>query len=202
VTGIHASFSADGTSTDYNGTSLSMNAVPTASQTAVYGNLTFGIGLGSNNIPSSNVKTYPLSSNGTLVTTFGNPVTTFGSAFIDSGSNGIFFDVPITNKSIATCLIGGSTWYCPKSPPPPLSESALIKGATGSTTSPNIPFTIGSADQMLGQNGVFALPQLAGTFGKSGTFDWGLPFFFGQTVYVGIQGLSSEELGTGPYDAF
>ena len=47
----------------------------------------------------------------------------------------------------------------------------------------------------------FAISDLAGTNSDGATFDWGLPFFMGRTVYVGLEGKSSS-LGSGMYIAF
>jgi len=45
--------------------------------------------------------------------------------------------------------------------------------------------------------------SVGGTIGRSSgtTFDWGMPFFFGRTVFVAIEGQSTQH-GTGPYWAY
>jgi hypothetical protein len=45
------------------------------------------------------------------------------------------------------------------------------------------------------------LPTLAGDIGDANTFDWGLPFFYGRRVFIGIEEQSSP-FGTGPFYAF
>jgi microcystin-dependent protein len=63
-------------------------------------------------------------------------------------------------------------------------------------------FSVGDTESIAQDDAAFAL--LAGTFpgpGSSTTFDWGLPFYFGRTVYTAIQG-SVTSVGTGPYVAF
>jgi hypothetical protein len=45
------------------------------------------------------------------------------------------------------------------------------------------------------------LPTLAGNLGDAEGFDWGLPFFYGRRVFLGIEGEASPA-GTGPYYAF
>jgi hypothetical protein len=61
---------------------------------------------------------------------------------------------------------------------------------------------VGNAETML-QNNFDAFPQLAGTLpaGNAGTFDFGLPFFYGRRVAVVVQGAVTK-VGTGPYIAF
>jgi hypothetical protein len=45
------------------------------------------------------------------------------------------------------------------------------------------------------------LPTLAGTLGDSRGFGWGLPFFYGRRVFLGIENETSPA-GTGPFYAF
>jgi hypothetical protein len=170
---------------------LTMNSVPAAGQAADYGNLTFGIATESNNNPSSPVQVFPgtESDGGVIQTLFG---TSTIESFLDTGTNQIAFN----DSSIIQCSSGtppNGPWYCPSSP---VHLSATNEGGVNDTpVSPAFPFIIGNAEQLI-QNGTYALPELGGPFGTpagfpEGLFDWGLPFFYGQTVYVGIEGESA-----------
>jgi hypothetical protein len=63
-----------------------------------------------------------------------------------------------------------------------------------------VPFQI---DSFLGFAGSSnrASAEIGGNSIPSGGFDWGLPFFFGRSVYVGLEGTASS-LGAGPYLAY
>ena len=66
-----------------------------------------------------------------------------------------------------------------------------------------VTFSISNAETLLNSNDA-AFDNLGATndgSSKFDGFDWGLPFFFGRTVYLGIDG-SSSPLGTGPYTAY
>ena len=113
-------------------------------------------------------------------------------SFIDSGSNGMYFN----DSSIAPCTQAGfMTFYCPSSAD---SLSAAFELASGSTVSEN--FVVVSAETVTAS--VTAFPGLAGTNPSSPqSFDWGLPFFYGRSVFVVTE---NETVGgkTGPYVAF
>jgi len=175
-------------SQDNNGVVVQMSSIPAGGATTASGKLILGIGTQTNNTPSG-VTTYPTDSGGDFTTVFNS--STFTNSFIDSGSNGLFFDDP----AIPTCSSPNQAWYCP---PSTLSLNATNYGAFGTPSGP-VAFRIGNATSLFStSNSAFA--ELGGPGFGSG-FDWGLPFFYGRTVFVGIEGTSSS-LGSGPYWAY
>lgn len=187
--------------TDNNGVIMQMPSVPAGGAVSVTGYLTLGIGTESNNQPA-NVQTYNTDSQGNITSIF-NPFSSNPLAsFIDSGSNSLGFPWPPASNPNDTTLPGcssGSGFYCPASQ---ASFAATNIGSGGSPTS-CVGFNIASADTLFsGNNAVFS--DLAGSSGVdiSADFDWGLPFFFGRKVYVGITGKAATGLGTGPYWAY
>ncbi|WP_157639167.1 DUF3443 domain-containing protein [Burkholderia ubonensis] len=173
--------------TDNNGVVVALPSVPSTGSTNVSGTLTFGIGTQSNNVVGSATIYQTAASSYTFNTVYGN--TTYSYSFIDSGSNGLFF----SDASIPQCNGNSAPFYCPTSS---LALSATIKGLNGATAL--IRFGVANM-QTLVASGAWAMNDLAASV--SGVFDWGLPFFFGRTVYVAIAGQSTPS-GTGPYVAF
>ncbi|GFE62768.1 DUF3443 domain-containing protein [Geobacter sp. AOG2] len=173
---------------DNNGVIVTLPTVATAGATSATGSLTLGIGTQTNNVPSS-VTAYPSDQYAEFLTTY-NGTSYYG--FLDTGSNGLFF--PSTSLLPACTVPGYSDWFCPSTTQ---SLTAVNAGYAGSPSG-TVAFTIGNAITMFNtSNAVF--PALGGPM--SGGFDWGLPFFLGRTVYVGIDNKTST-LGTGPYWAY
>lgn len=171
---------------DNNGLSLSFPAVGTGGASSLTGTLTFGIGTQTNNSLGSATK-YLANSSGHIRTVYKG--TTLTSSFIDSGSNGMFFN----DSTLTKCTLS-TEFYCPASP---LSLSATITAYDGSATA-TIPFTIESVDALPNSAVVGWIGGPSGTSKTdTTTFDWGLPFFFGRKVYVGL-----ESDTTSPYWAF
>jgi hypothetical protein len=178
--------------TDNNGTIISLPSVPASGAATLTGSLIFGIDTQSNN-KSGSQTVLTLASSGTyagLLTTVFNGQTLNGS-FIDSGSNGTFFNDP----NVAACTNSGFTnFYCPAST---LSFQATLQGGNG--TSIAASFSVANAEML--DAAFTAFPGLAGPNPTPGSFDWGLPFFFGRRVATAIEGYTTS-VGTGPYIAF
>jgi hypothetical protein len=169
---------------DNNGAALTLPGIPVGGVASATGTLVFGIGTQTNNQLGA-ATVYTVDNRGNFTTTYKG--TSYTASFLDSGSNAIFFDDP----SITTC---GNGFYCPANP---LTLSATIASAAGVSTP--VSFTIGNVGTLPAS--VTAAPAGGTAAGLGHTFDWGLPFFFGRTVFVAISGATTPA-GAGPYWAF
>jgi hypothetical protein len=161
-------------STDNNGVIIELPAVsgPTPS---LAGSMVFGIGTQTNNALGSATK-FSLDQNGYINTTYKG---TIFSSDIDSGSNAYYFqDDTITQDS--------SGWYTP-------SSTLTLSATIGSNT--NVSFSVGYNEDYIYSTEYAVLNTLAGY--SIGSFDWGLPFFYGRNVYTSI-----TTNGEGAYWAF
>jgi len=173
-------------STDNNGVLIDLPALPAGSASSARGWLILGIGTRPNNDLGS-AQVYTLDAIGEFSTHYKGR--TLNASFIDSGSNGLFFD----DTAITLCKLS-SGFYCP---PSPLQLSATIQGRT-TGTSPPLLFTLGNVDAINGA----ALAGIGGPFDGLGTsFDWGLPLFYGRRIFTAIEGMGAPG-GTPPYVAF
>lgn len=170
-----------------NGVILAFPAVPNGSAPTLTGSLTFGIGTQANNMPGA-VRVLTLDENGLFTTVYKgrrHPI-----SFIDSGSNALFF----FDDSIPACALG---FFCPSNT---VAATATQIGADGAAAS--VEFQVRNAAAALEENpdhAVFA--SIAGPVNSLDIFDWGLPFFFGRSVFTAIEGRATP-LGPGPYFAF
>jgi hypothetical protein len=172
---------------DNNGVVIELPAV-SSSTASVNGSLVFGIGTESNN-GLGNAKIFPLDTNAEFNTNYKGQTY---PAFIDSGSNALFF-LNTTQTSFPACS-DNSGFYCPNSA---ANQSAITSSNGGASATVN--FAVGNADTLFSNQGAFVFPTLAGP--NPGTFDWGLPFFFGRKVFNAIESQNTPG-GTGPYWAF
>jgi Protein of unknown function (DUF3443) len=177
---------------DNNGTIITLPAVPSGGAAGATGSLIFGIDTQSNN-QSGTPTVLALQTSGpnvSGVTTIYNGQT-LSASFIDSGSNALYFN----DSNIAPCLSSSFTgFYCPATTG---TYGATIQGANG--VSAAVTFEVGDAETL--PQSVTAFAGLAGTTTVAGSFDWGLPFFYGNRVATAIAGYSTSA-GTGPYVAF
>jgi len=190
-------------SVDNNGSVLVLPSVPTSGASTLTGTLYFGIGTQTNNgLGSAKIYTTSTSSGpfgaGLITVNYKGDAKT--ASFLDSGSSLYFF----VDTTITACPASGGFkgLYCP---PTPLSLTPTIVGANGAQVSG--AFTLYNAStQFTGTNS--AVPGVGGNpnvifpnFDLSNSFDYGLPFFYGRSVYTAIEGRSAGG-AVGPYFAF
>ncbi len=172
---------------DNNGVLIQMQPLNGAAATAS-GSMIFGIGTQSNNqLGTATVLT--MNSADDFTTTLNQQ--TLNQSFIDSGSNGFFFPDSAIPQCAANSIAPG--FYCPTST---LNLSAQNTGANNANSTVN--FSVDNAATLFQTDASdAAFSNLAGSSG-SGTcspqnpgacsFDWGLPFFFGRSVWTAIRG--------------
>lgn len=171
--------------TDNNGVIIELPAV-TAPEATLSGSLVFGIGTETNNALGS-ATVFTLNTTGEYEGYF---TTNFDSqsnpaSFLDSGSNGLYF-VDATIENDDACEVN-TDFYCPAAPLNNLTGTNV--GANGATNA--VVFGVANADEVFStypNDAVFN--NLAG-IGSSGSFDWGLPFFYGRNVFTSIDGVST-----------
>lgn len=191
---------------DNNGVVLKLPGVAAGGAATVSGSLIFGIGTQANNALGA-AKVFNLDPTSSYITTiYKNHQYT--QSFIDSGSNAIYFD----DAGINICTGYDHGFYCP---PSTVSLTATMVGAkVGSTDAASglVSFSVANADNLFHANPSFvAFPTLAGPMSAidntapdtswSSYFDWGLPFFYGRSVFTAIRGRGTPA-GQGPYYAY
>ena len=176
---------------DNNGVIIEMPSVPATGSAIATGSLIFGIGTQSNNgLGSATVLTVDPNT-GNIITTYNSRA--YANSYIDAGTSVLAFG----NNVFPLCFGADAGLYCP---PATQNLSATLQGASkGAST---VSFSVANADQLFGANPSFeAFDDLAAPSGDNVTFAWGLPFFFGRSVYTAIEGRTTPG-GTGPYVAF
>ena len=172
---------------DNNGVVIQLPVVQTGGAPSVSGSLIFGIGTQPNNGLGS-AKIFTVDSRANFTTTFNGQA--FTKSFLDSGSNGIFF-LDAATVGLPECT-NSKGFYCPSS-----LRSLSATQAGGNGTSAVVAFNAGNVDRVNATFSAFA----EATGANPGGFDWGLPFFYGRTVFTAIQGASTPA-GLGPYWAW
>jgi hypothetical protein len=174
---------------DNNGLLVTLPSIPGTGAATTSGSVIFGIGTQSDNALGS-ATVYAANDEGYFTTTYLG-IAYAGDTILDTGSNGLYF-LSASTLGITECS-DAPGFYCP---PSAVNYTATNTGQNG--TSGTVSFTIDNADTLF-NTGDSAFNDLGGD--NPGGFDFGLPFFFGRTVFIGIESQTSPG-GTGPYYAY
>ena len=183
--------------TDNNGLFITLPQIGATGATTVVGTIGFGIGTQTDNALGTGVLAQGATAKGTFTTTFGGVAYT--NSYIDSGQGAFYFLDSATTK-LPNCGNGDAAGlYCA---PSPVSLAAMTSGpnpsSSGTIVSQQIGFSVWNALTLI-DSGNPAFNNIGGP--NPGAFVWGLPFFYGRTVFIGIEGQTTPA-GTGPYWAY
>jgi Protein of unknown function (DUF3443) len=170
---------------DNNGVVLQLPSVPAAGQTGASGSLTFGVGTASDNA-LGNATVLVADMLGNFTTNFNG--TAYTDSLLDSGSNALFF----ADSSLPTCASSGpgASFYCPSS-----TQSLTASNQDANGTQAQASFQIANLNNI--DTSFFAINDVGGPM-SAGSFDWGLPFFYGRSTFVLFEGTSKG----GTYGAY
>ena len=197
VTNPVAMFAADN-----NGIIVNMpNLINANGDASVQGELTFGLGTQTDNaLPATGLNVLGAdAATGDFTATY-NGGTTALPALFDSGTNSYRFNDP----TIAGCISPPSRamyvgYYCPAVAPK--NASTVNTGAMGArvpSISNTVNFAIADPNTFVANAAAFI--DLAGGGGAT-NFVYGMPFFYGRKVYIGIDQRAAGAY-TGPYYAY
>jgi hypothetical protein len=181
-------------SADNNGTIIDLPNLQNANgDPSVQGSLIIGLNTQSDNmLPPIGLTVLGTNSSGDFIANY-NGSTTALPSWIDSGADAFDFD----DATIAVCsgpaFVG---YYCPATAP--LPRSAVNTGMGSNNASSTVQFAV--ADPNTFVQGASAFADLAGGGGSS-TFVWGMPYFYGKKIYIGIEQRTAG-IYTGPYFAY
>jgi hypothetical protein len=184
---------------DNNGIIVTMPNLQNANGDAsVQGELIFGLATQSDNsLPATGLTVLGADAHGDFTTAY-NGATTLLPALIDSGTDSYQFDDPTIAVCTSAAWVG---FYCPAAAPQSVhavNASASTTTAKVSSASNTVNFAVANPDTFVANAAAF--DGLAGG-GGSTTFTWGMPFFYGRTIYIGFEGRASSSF-TGPYYAY
>ena len=180
---------------DNNGVTVQLPAVMAPGVPTLTGTVYFGVGTQADNAVGS-ATWLALSNSGEFTTSYATM--TLLNSFMDTGSNGYFFNKASSDAVLKTCTV--NTWaYCPT------ATTAEMATIDPNGTNRLINFSVDNADNDFSTTNDVAFPNLAGPAtaanAPSSSFDWGLPFFFGRTVFVLFETKTAGTV-TGPATAF
>jgi hypothetical protein len=170
---------------DSNGMVLGFPGLSQASST-LDGQMIFGIGTQPNN-QLGNAAVFTVDFSGNFTTNLASTSQSLTSSQVNSGLSALFFP----DGDFPGCAVA-SSFFCP-----PASTSVAAVQIGGNNMQSTINFRVDNADALFSTNpGYAAFATLAGPNGtgacSGGTgacrFEWGLPFFYGRTVFTSING--------------